>query len=170
MINDQGKCSALLTREGFFDFVVFKTQCNVSHNVAVVCQHDPKLNTVFNNNMSDVKVHILDGFYSIQAFASYNVGWFMVDNLCINFCTCIKCTNNAEADTLCNKRGGLLAHRVLNNVTISTRRNVLDNHTEFSLFWNMFHHIKDIINSPTGTFRDFLDKEVQKFIAVNGSE
>ena len=137
-----------------------------------MCQHDPKVNTVFNSNMLDVKVQIRYGFYSIQAVASCDVGWFMVDNLCINFYKCIKCTNNAEADKLCNKHGGQLAHRVLNNVTISTPRNALDNHTELSLFWDMFHHIEDIIPSLNhkSTFTDFLDKEVQKFIAVNGSE
>ena len=56
MLDEQGKCSALLTRKGFFDLVIFRTQCKVSHRVGVVCQHDQKTNSKFSNNMSDIKV------------------------------------------------------------------------------------------------------------------
>ena len=85
MFYDHGKCSALLTREGFFDFLVFKTQCSVPHSVAVVCQQNKKRNILFNNNMSDIKLSWNDGFHSIQVFSSCDPGWFRVDNVCINF-------------------------------------------------------------------------------------
>ena len=83
MLNDQGQCSALLTREGFFDFNIFRTHCNVPHTVAVVCQHEEKVTTVYSNNMSDIKVLTVNGFYSLHVFASCDIGWFMVDNMCI---------------------------------------------------------------------------------------
>ena len=85
MVHEEGKCSALLTREGFFDFRIFKTQCNVPHSVAVVCQHNVNKNLVFTSNMSDIKLSLVDGFHSIQIFSSCDPGWFMVDYVCINF-------------------------------------------------------------------------------------
>ena len=60
MLLKEGKCSALLTREGFFDFVIFRTPCKESYPVAVVCQHKVKMNIMFTNNLSDVKVSIAD--------------------------------------------------------------------------------------------------------------
>ena len=118
MLNDQGQCSALLSREGFFDFNVIRTHCNVSHNVAVVCQHDQKVNTVFNNNMSDVKVSINDGFYRLEVFSSCDIGWFRVDNMCINFYRYPNCLSNAEAHKQCVEHNGHLAHDILRNVTV----------------------------------------------------
>ena len=75
MLDDQGKCSALLAREGFFDFVIFRTQCDRSFPVSLVCQHKPRT-IVFNNDLSDVKVTTVDGFYSLHAFSSCDLGWF----------------------------------------------------------------------------------------------
>ena len=144
MSHDQGKCRALLTREGFFDFHVFRTQCNVSHSVAVVCQHNVNENLVFTSNMSDIQLSLVDGFHSIHIFSSCDPGWFMVDDVCINFYLCPKCTNNIEARKQCSVFSGQLAYHVLKNVTVSTPRNKLDKNTKLSLFWNMFHHIEDI--------------------------
>ena len=81
MLHEHERCSALLTRDGFFDFVIFRTQCNISYPVALVCQHNRKLSTVFNNEKSDVKVFKVNGFYSLQVFSVCDVGWFMVDDL-----------------------------------------------------------------------------------------
>ena len=81
MFHDQGKCRALLTREGFFDFRVLPAQCNVPHNVAVVCQYNGNKNLVFTSNMSDIKLSLVDGFHSIQIFSSCDPGWFMVDDV-----------------------------------------------------------------------------------------
>ena len=68
MWKDNGKYAALLTREGFFDFVVFRTQCNVPHNVTVVCQHDQKRNILLHNNMSDIKVSRVGLFIAYKYF------------------------------------------------------------------------------------------------------
>ena len=146
MEHDQGKCSALITREGFFDFLVCKTLCNVSHNAALVCQHNKRASRVFNNNMSDIKISFVDGFHSIQVFSSCERGWFMVDNICINFCPCHDCTDTTASRKQCQIQGGQLAYHLLNNVTISTPGNILDKDTKLSLFWNSLHHV-DIINT-----------------------
>ena len=152
MVYDQGKCSALLTKEGFFDFRVFKTQCNVRHSVAVVCQHDMTSNRVFSNNMSDIKLSLVDGFQSIQIFSSCDPGWFMVDDVCINFYHCPGCMNNYKAHEHCFMHGGQLAYHLLNNVTFSTPGNKLDKNTKLSLFWDMFCHMEDISPSIRNTF------------------
>ena len=144
VFNDQGQCSALLTREGFFDFTVLRTRCDVSHNVAVVCQHEQKVNTAFNNNLSDVKVSIAaGGFYRIEIFSSCDIGWFRVYNMCINFYHCSGCSI-VEAHEQCVVQNGSLAHAILNNVTVITPENTLAKSTELSLFWYMFHHIDSI--------------------------
>ena len=143
VFHDQGKCRALLTREGFFDFQVLPAQCNVSHSVAVVCQHTVNENVVFTSNMSDIKLSFVDGFHSIQMFSSCDPGWFMVDNVCINFYLCRNCSNSAAREQ-CSMFGGHLAYHVLKNVTISTPGNKLDKNTKLSFFWDMFHHVEDI--------------------------
>ena len=125
---DQGRCSALLTREGFFDFIVLGTQCNVSHSVAVVCQHDNKVSLAFSNNMSDIKVLLVDGFYSLKLFASCDPCWFRVNYVCINFFRLI--AMNCQ-----EHNGGQLAYHVLKNVTISAPGNILDKNTKLSLFF-----------------------------------
>ena len=169
MEHAEGKCSALLTREGFFDFLVFKTQCNVSHSVAVVCQHNNGVNLVFNNSMSDIKLSLVDGFQSIQMFSSCDPGWFMVDDVCTNFYHCPDCMNS-DAHAQCSVYGGQLAYHLLNNVTISTPGNKLDKTTKLSLFWDMFYHMEDI-NGSFGSIRWELDtvKKYRKYFAVNGS-
>ena len=138
VIHGQGKCSALVTREGFFDFLVLKTQCNVPQSVSVLCQHNVTSNRVFSNNMSDIKVSLVDGFHSIQVFSSCSPGWFMVDDMCINFYHCPDCMNNSDAHEQCSRNGGQLAYHILNNVTISILGNKLDKNTKLSLFWDMF--------------------------------
>ena len=152
MLNDQGQCSILLTREGLFDFNVIRTHCNVSHNVAVVCQHDQKANIVFNNNMSDVKVTLADGFYRLEFLSSCDIGWFRVDNMCINFYHCPHCSSNAEAHKQCVEHEGQLAHDILNNVTVITPGNILAKNTVLSLFWDMFHKIDDLDCCDGGPF------------------
>ena len=171
VIHDQGKCSALLSRERFFDFLVFKIQCNVPQSVAVVCQHHMTRNLVFNNNMSDIELSFVDGFQSIQMFSSCDPGWFMVDDVCINFYHCPDCMNNSQAHEQCSRYGGQLAYHVLNNVTISTPGNKLDKHTKLSLFWDMFHHVEDISRSMANIFSAtyFPLPKHQKYFAVNGS-
>ena len=149
-----GKCTALITREGFFDFLVVRTPCDVSHSVAVVCQHDVKGNLVSTSNMSDIKLSLVGGFHSIQMFSSCDPGWFMVDDVCINFYLCPSCTNNIEAHKQCSMFGGQLAYHVLKNVTISTPRNKLDKETKLSLFWDMFHHMEDISPSVREAFTE----------------
>ena len=169
--NDKGNCSAILTRRGFFDFVVFRTLCNVSHNVGVVCQHDKKVKDL-NNNMSDIKISAYDGFYSLQAVASCDVGWFLIDNVCINFYECPDCSGNTPAHEECERYGGQLAYHVLSNVTITTPGNMLDKNTELSKFWGMFHHMDDISPSPKRTFksiRNAVKEDDQLIFAVNGS-
>ena len=147
MLNDQGQCSGLLTRVGFFDFNIFGTHCNVSQPVAVVCQHYQKVNIVFTNNMSDIKISTADGFYSLQVFSSCNNGWFLVDNVCINFYHCPRCYNNINAHEQCSKYVGQLAYHILNNVTINTPGNLLAKHTKLALFWDMFHQVGDFNNN-----------------------
>ena len=98
MVHEQGKCSALLTREGLFDFFIFKTQCNIPYNVAVVCQHN-KVSSVFSNNMSDIKLSLFNKFHSIRLFSSCDPGWFKVDDVCINFYPCHNCSY-----TYCKKK------------------------------------------------------------------
>ena len=172
VVHEEGKCSALLTREAFFDFRIFKTQCNVSHSVAVVCQHDVARNIVLSNNMSDVKLSLINGFQSIQLFSSCDHGWFMVDNVCTNFYHCPNCTNNSDADEWCSVHGGQLAYHLLNNVTISTPGSKLDKNTKLSLFWSMFHHVEDITSAIGNTFKiklDGLPEHYSKYFAVNGS-
>ena len=173
MWNDTGKCSALLTREGFFDFVVFSTHCNVSHKVSVVCQHDRDANVLMHNNMSDVKVSTSGGIYSLQMFSRCDVGWFLVDNVCISFYHCPLCFDNTAANRQCETHGGQLAYHVLNNVTSSTKGNTLEKNTELSLFWRMFHHMEDINPPPWKTFKSFeniIHPWSEKYFAVNGSD
>ena len=174
MEHHQGKCSALITREGFFDFRVCQTLCNVSHHVALVCQHSKKMNLVLSNNMSDIKISFVDGFHRIQVFSSCDPGWFMVDDMCINFYLCQNCANKIASHKQCERHGGQLAYRLLNNVTISTPGNILDNSTKLSVFWDMFYHVEDM--SPT--LRDYFKvcesigeaTKGQKYFAVNGSD
>ena len=163
----QGNCSALLTREGFFDFVIFRTRCNVSHHVALVCQHEEKSDPVFNNDMSDVKVFQVGGFYSSHVYSSCDDGWFMVDNTCINIYPCKNCQTNTEAREQCGDHGGYLAHRNLNKVTVTTPGNILASKTELSSFWSMLHHAEDIsapMSSP-----DLVVHDKRMNLAVNGS-
>ena len=170
---NEGKCSALLTREGFFDFVVFRTKCDAPYNVTVVCQHDRRTNAFLHNNMSDIKISTVGGGYSLQVFSSCGAGWFLVDNVCVNLYYCPDCSNNMAAHEKCVKHGGQLANRVLNNVTITAPGNTLGKNTQLSLFWGMFHHMDDISPSPRETFKSFLNvvKEPrQKHVAVNGSD
>ena len=169
MLNDQGKCSALLTREGFFDCIVFRTHCHISHPVAVVCQHYQKVNISFNNNMSDIRISTADGFYSLQVFSSCNSGWFLVDNVCINFYHCPDCFNNIEAHEQCSKYGGQLAYHILNNVTINAPGNSLAKHTKLALFWDMFQQEDDFDNSDEKHYGWSNLKRVANIFAVNGS-
>ena len=166
MVYDQGKCSALLTREGFFDFIVLRTQCSVSHSVAVVCQHNNKVSLVFSNNMSDIKLSLVDGFYSLQLYASCDPGWFRVNDVCINFFQLI--TMNCQ-----QHNGGQLAYHVLKNVTISAPGNILDKNTKLSLFFDMFHHMDDMNTSHREIFES-LPKDMwgpfQRYFDVNGTD
>ena len=168
MFHDQGKCRALLTREHFFDFRVLPTQCNVSHSAAVVCQHNVNKNFVFTSNMSDIKLSLVDGYHRIQIFSSCDPGWFMVDDVCINFYLCPMCTNNQTRDQ-CSMFDGHLAYHVLKNVTTSTPGNKLDNNTKLSLFWDMFHNVDDISPSGGDIFECMRGRTKQKSFAVNGS-
>ena len=112
-------------------FFVFKTKCNVPHSVAVVCQHD-NVSFVFSNNMSDIKLALVDGFHSIQVFASCDPGWFKVDDVCINCYLCQDCVKTActehhvASHEKCQKHGGHLAYHLLQNITFSTPGNILD--------------------------------------------
>ena len=143
MLDDQGKCSALLAREGFFDFVIFRTQCDRSFPVSLVCQHKSKM-IVFNNDLSDIKVSTVDGFYSLRVFSSCDLGWFMVDNMCINIYQCTQCNiNNTVAHEQCVKHGGYLADRIFKNITITrTSQGYMLNHiSSLSMsFWDMVLH------------------------------
>ena len=146
MFNDQGQCSALLTREGFFDFVIFKTPCNISHPVAVICQHEHKKNIAFHNNMSDIKVSMVNGYYSLQevSIASCDSDWFLEDNMCINLYHYQLCPKNSEAHRQCSEHGGQLASHVLKNVTLITPGNRLDDNLGIALFFKMFYHAEDV--------------------------
>ena len=187
MLDDQGKCSALLTREGFFDFVVFRTHCNEPHSVAIVCQNDKKVNFVFNNNMSDIKISINDGFYSLQVSSSCDVGWFMVDGICINTYRCPQdssgkhdCETVAQQEELCQKHHSELAYRIFNNMSFISSGNTLDNNTELSLFWGMFvqredisAHMEEAYWETLCEFPDFSDHEefmhTQRHFGINNS-
>ena len=165
MFSNQGKCSALLTREGFFDFVIFRTPCNVSHPVAIVCQHEHKKSIAFNNNISDIKVSIVDGYYSLQEFSSCDAGWFMVDNMCINLYQCQNCTDNSEAHGKCVAHGGQLAYHALTNVSLIAPGNILSNNSCLSLFFGMFYHKEDLkVNIFNGRYPYTVTS-----LAVNGS-
>ena len=143
MLDDQGKCSALLAREGFFDFVIFRTQCDRSFPVSLVCQHKTKI-IVLNNDLSDIKVSTVDGFYSLRVFSSCDAGWFVVDNMCINIHRCKQCkTSNTVAHEQCVKHGGYLANRIFKNTSItSTSEGYMLNHnSSLSMsFWDMIIH------------------------------
>ena len=171
MVHDWGKCSALLTRDGFFDFLVCTTQCNVRHSVAVVCQHNMARNFVFSNTMSDVTVSLVNGFQSIQIFSSCDPGWFMVDDVCISFYHCPGCRNNMDAREQCSVYGGQLAYNLLNNVTIHRLGIKLYKSIKLSLFWGMFPHLDDISSSigNTGIKNRIFFTKHQKYFAVNGS-
>ena len=149
MVHETGKCSALLTREGFFDFLVFKTQCSVPHSVVVVCQHNMARNFVFSNDMSDVKLSLVNGFQSTQIFSSCDPGWFMVNDVCTNFYHCPNCMNDRDAHEQCVRHGGRLAYHLLNNTYMRTGGGnlILGENTKLSLFWGMFHHAEDISRS-----------------------
>ena len=82
---------------------------------------------------------------------SCDPGWFMVDDLCINFYHCPDCMNNSKAQEQCLICGGQLAYHLFKNVTTSTPGNKLDHNTKLSLLWNMFHNVGDISPS-TGYF------------------
>ena len=166
MLPDQGHWAALLTREGFFDFTVIRTHCNVSHNVAVVCQHDQKANIGFYNNRSDVKVSIDDGIYRLEVFSSCEIGWFRVDNMCINFYLCRNCSH-AEAHKQCAEHEGQLAHDILRNVTVMTPEHILANNTELSLFWDMFHQVDDIDITLRDRF-ELLEESASFAVDCNG--
>ena len=143
MLDDRGKCSALLTREGFFDFVTFRTQCDRSFPVSLVCQHKTKT-IVFNNDLSDIKVSTVDGFYSLRVFSSCDAGWFVVDNMCINIYQCKQCkTSNITAHEQCVTHGGYLADRIFKNTSITKiSKGYMLNHNSSLLmsFWDMFFH------------------------------
>ena len=170
--NNQGMCSALINREGFFDFLVYKTLLNVSHNVVVVCQHKTKVKLVFNNSMSDIKVSLVDGFHSMQVSLSCDPGCFMVSDMCITFYLCPNCTNKHTAHEQCQTHGGQLAYHVLKNVTVTTPGNMLDTQTKLSLFWSMFHHLEDMKASHRNTIQFGVNDHWsihQKNCAVNHS-
>ena len=169
MLHEQGRCSALLTREGFFDFFIFRTECNVSHPVALVCQYSMKNGTMFNNDKSDVKVFKVNGFYSLQVFSACDIGWFMVDNMCINIYFCQGCKSNKDADEQCHKQGSYLANKILNNVTITSPGNIVRNNTELSLFWGMFHHIGETQTFAKNSFPYVTSRERSMNLAVNGT-
>ena len=120
--------------------------------------------------MSDIKLSSVDGFHSIRLFSSCDPGWFMVDDVCINFYLCPNCTNS-QAHGQCSMFGGQLPYHVLKNVTISTPGNILDNSTKLALFWDMFHHVDDINTPPREAFiqSHFYWPKGQKYLAVNGS-
>ena len=143
MFKDQGNCSALLTREGFFDFVIFKTPCHISHPVAVICQHKYKKNIAFHNNMSDIKVSMVNGYYSLQEFSSCDSDWFLVDDKCINLYHCQTCKSNSDAHRQCVEHGGQLAYHVLTNVTVIPPLNILGDNLGISQFFKMFYHADD---------------------------
>ena len=126
---------------------------------------------MFSNNMSDIKLSLLDGFQSIQIFSSCDPGWFMVDDVCTNFYHCPDCMNNSKAHEQCSIYGGQLAFHLLNNVTIIPPGSKLGKNTKLSLFWDMFHHVEDISPLIGNIFKRKLDalQKYQKYFVVNGS-
>ena len=106
------------------------------------------MDIVFNNNLSDVKVVSVNGYYSLQIFSSCEVGWFMVDNMCINICECQHCNRgNIVAHGQCVKHGGYLVDRILKNITTFyyDGKYLLNNNSIFSMsFWNIIHHEIDL--------------------------
>ena len=166
MLSNRGKCSALLTREGFFDFVLFKVNCNVSHQVALVCQHKRNTDILYNNNTSDIRVSANDGFYSLQIYSSCDVGWFKVGNLCINIFRCLHCINNTVAQSQCLKYRSKLAHQILHDVTTIAPGYTLHNNTELSFFWSMFHHVRDLDPLPESK-HSMRVKDITRKIAMN---
>ena len=168
MLNDQGKCSALLAREGFFDFVIFRTQCDRSFRVSLVYQHKAKT-MVFDIDLSDIKVTSVDGFHSLRVFSSCDLGWFMVDNMCINIYQCKQCKRSyIVAHEQCVKHGGYLADRIFKNTTIikSSKGYMLNHSSSLSVsFWDMFFHESWVgsVKLPLGT-----DTHASKiYIAMN---
>ena len=139
MLDDQGKCLALLPREGFFDFVIFRTRCDISFPISLVCQHKTKT-FAFDNDLSDIKVSAVGGFYSLHAFSSCDAGWFMVDNMCINIYQCQQCNaSDIIAHEQCVKHGGYLANRIFKNITITNKFKdyILNHNSSFSMsFWD----------------------------------
>ena len=124
---------------------------------------------MFNNNMSDIQISTADDFHTLQVFSSCNSGWFLVDNVCINFYHCPDCLNNIEAHEQCSKYGGQLAYHILNNVTINTQGNLLAKHTKLALFWDMFHQEDDFDNKHYGPDGWNNLSPFQYIFAVNGS-
>ena len=143
MLDDQGKCSALLTREGFFDFVIFRTQCDRSFPVSLVCQHKAKT-AIFHNDLSDITVATVDGFHTLRVFSSCDAGWFMVDNMCINIYQCKQCkASNITAHEQCVNQGGYLADRIFKNTSITrtSQGYILNLNSSLSMsFWDMLLH------------------------------
>ena len=128
--------------------------------------------------MSDIKVSVTGGYSSLQVFSSCEVGWFMVDDMCINIYPCLSiksseqgysCVNTAVAQEHCVKYGGHLAHRVLNNVTITKPTNTLNKNTKLWLFWDMFHHIGDMKEFITILYDQWRLWIHKTYLAVNGS-
>ena len=167
MIYDQGTCSALLTREGFFDFLTFKTQCNSTHKVGLVCQHEERRNYVLGNNMSDVKISIINGFYSIRVSTSCDVGWFMVDNMCINIYPCSDCINTSVAQRNCIKHGGNLANRIFNS-TKASQTDELIRDIKLTLFWGMFHSEEDLHVDFSHKYMRTVDEQMNVAVNVTG--
>ena len=125
----------------------------MSHKVAVVCQHSKRVDLVSCNNMSDIKISLANGFHSIQVFSSCDPGWFMVDDMCINFYLCQNCATTIASHKQCEIHGGQLAYRLLTNVTISTPGNILDKNTNLSTFWDMLHFVdRDTFHGAGETF------------------
>ena len=174
LLRGEGKCSALLTREGFFDFVISRSPCEESSTVALVCQHKIKMETVFNNNLSDVKVSPVNGFYRLQIFSSCGNGWFMVDNMCINIYECQHCDKgNIVARRQCVKHGGYLADRILKNkTTLYYYGTYLLNYksTFYISFWDVIHQRNDALRVPfyTISYEDVKYSQ-HKLLALNHS-
>ena len=139
------KESALLYLQGKVSLILLSSEHHAMYPTlfAIVCQHEHKKSITFNNNMSDVKASIVDGYYSFQEFSSCDAGWFMVDNMCINLYQCQTCTNNAEAHEKCLAHGGQLAYHVLTNVSLIVPGNILANNSYLSLFFGMFYQVED---------------------------
>ena len=172
LLSDEGKCSALLTREGFFDFVIFRTPCDQSSTVALVCQHKTRIDIVFDNYFSDVKVLPVNEFYSLQIFSSCGVGWFnILDNMCINIYDCQHCNKgNIVAHEQCVEHGGYLADRILKNITTFywKANYLLGYSSKFrSFFWEVLYHENDLFNF--GIIIEVEQFHQYKFLALNHS-